>query len=232
MIDKLASIEGQYEKLMASLGTQQVQSDANEYRKQSKALAEIEPLVQKFREYKDVERDIAGATEAVKGHTEQEALIAYLQRLGTEFMPPLEEGDLLYMPTALPGLSAAKAGELLQLTDRMIRTVPEVEGVSSSAIRRLLHEGRMEEAAGQLGRPHEVEGIVVEGDARGGTLGFPTANLKLEGTMEPAYGVYAVRVRLADGAVHDGVANFGIRPMFELPTPLLEVHRLRIPELA
>jgi len=54
-------------------------------------------------------------------------------RLGSEFMPPLDEGTLLYMPTALPGLSAAKAGELLQLTDRMIRTVPEVAHVFGKA---------------------------------------------------------------------------------------------------
>jgi len=56
-----------------------------------------------------------------------------LLRLGTEFMPPLEEGTLLYMPTALPGLSASKAGELLQQTDRMIMTVPEVEHVFGKA---------------------------------------------------------------------------------------------------
>lgn len=49
-----------------------------------------------------------------------------LQRLGTEFMPPLDEGDLLYMPSALPGLSAGKAAELLQQTNRLIKTVPEV----------------------------------------------------------------------------------------------------------
>ncbi len=52
-----------------------------------------------------------------------------LSRLGGEFMPPLDEGDLLYMPTALPGLSAGKAGEILQQTDRMIRSVPEVARV-------------------------------------------------------------------------------------------------------
>ncbi|MDZ4760877.1 MAG: CusA/CzcA family heavy metal efflux RND transporter [Alphaproteobacteria bacterium] len=52
-----------------------------------------------------------------------------LSRLGAEFMPALDEGDLLYMPTALPGLSATKASELLQQTDRLIRTVPEVESV-------------------------------------------------------------------------------------------------------
>jgi Cu(I)/Ag(I) efflux system membrane protein CusA/SilA len=50
-------------------------------------------------------------------------------KLGSEFMPPLDEGDLLYMPTALPGLSAAKAAELLQQTDRIIRRFPEVERV-------------------------------------------------------------------------------------------------------
>ena len=58
------------------------------------------------------------------------AATAYpVARLGGEFMPPLDEGDLLYMPTALPGLSAAKASELLQQTDRMIRQVPEVDRV-------------------------------------------------------------------------------------------------------
>jgi len=56
-----------------------------------------------------------------------------LMRLGGEFLPPLDEGDLLYMPTALPGLSAAKAGELLQQTDRMIKTVPEVARVFGKA---------------------------------------------------------------------------------------------------
>jgi Cu(I)/Ag(I) efflux system membrane protein CusA/SilA len=61
------------------------------------------------------------------------ASLVPLSRLGSEFMPPLEEGTLLYMPTALPGLSAGKAGELLQQTDRMIRTVPEVEHVFGKA---------------------------------------------------------------------------------------------------
>ncbi|MFH2719523.1 efflux RND transporter permease subunit [Enterobacter hormaechei] len=52
-----------------------------------------------------------------------------LMRIGGEFMPPLDEGDLLYMPTALPGISAQKASELLQQTDRLIKTVPEVATV-------------------------------------------------------------------------------------------------------
>ncbi len=56
-----------------------------------------------------------------------------LSKLGTEFMPPLDEGDLLYMPTALPGLSAGKAAELLQQTDRLIKALPEVESVYGKA---------------------------------------------------------------------------------------------------
>lgn len=56
-----------------------------------------------------------------------------LSRLGTEFMPPLDEGDLLYMPSALPGIGAGKAAELLQQTDRMIKTVPEVASVFGKA---------------------------------------------------------------------------------------------------
>ncbi|MDB5764288.1 MAG: cusA2 [Herminiimonas sp.] len=56
-----------------------------------------------------------------------------VSRLGGEFLPPLDEGDLLYMPSALPGLSASKAGELLQQTDRLIKTVPEVATVFGKA---------------------------------------------------------------------------------------------------
>ena len=67
LFDKLVSVEGKYEELMASLGTTAVQSDANEYRKQAKALAEIEPLVQKYREYRAVSQDIAHTEELIKG---------------------------------------------------------------------------------------------------------------------------------------------------------------------
>ncbi|WP_407084505.1 efflux RND transporter permease subunit [Pluralibacter gergoviae] len=56
-----------------------------------------------------------------------------LQRLGSEFMPPLDEGDLLYMPSTLPGISAREAGRLLQQTDRLIKRVPEVESVFGKA---------------------------------------------------------------------------------------------------
>src|SRR5690606_7786223 len=61
------------------------------------------------------------------------SLHAALPILGSEFMPPLDEGDLLYMPTALPGIAPAKVSEVLQLTDRLIKTVPEVRTVFGKA---------------------------------------------------------------------------------------------------
>ena len=73
-----------------------------------------------------------------------------------------------------------------------MQPVPLLEGVSSSAVRHLLHEGRVDEAAALLGRPPEVDGTVVEGDARGGTLGFPTANVAADPVLlVPLHGIYA-----------------------------------------
>jgi riboflavin kinase / FMN adenylyltransferase len=73
-----------------------------------------------------------------------------------------------------------------------VRPVQLLETVSSSEIRRLLHTGEVERAARALGRPPEVDGVVVAGDQRGGTLGYPTANLDVDPSLlVPAYGIYA-----------------------------------------
>jgi riboflavin kinase/FMN adenylyltransferase len=70
--------------------------------------------------------------------------------------------------------------------------VPYVAGVSSTAIRAAVHAGRMEDAAAMLGRPYEVDGVVVPGDQRGSELGYPTANIALDAQLLcPAHGVYA-----------------------------------------
>jgi riboflavin kinase/FMN adenylyltransferase len=100
--------------------------------------------------------------------------------------------------------------DLLRRLGIEVREVPVVEGVSSSRIRELLTEGRMREAAELLGRPHELEGTVVSGDQRGGTLGFPTANLAVDPhVLVPAYGIYA-------GAALDGRAaiSIGVNPHY------------------
>ncbi len=99
------------------------------------------------------------------------------------------------------------------------RVVPllEVDGevVSSSHIRGLVLGGALEYAGRLLGEPFSVSGEVVHGDARGRTLGYPTANLlPREGFVVPGHGVYACRARTADGAVHAAATNVGVRPMF------------------
>jgi riboflavin kinase/FMN adenylyltransferase len=99
--------------------------------------------------------------------------------------------------------------------------------VSSTQIREALKDGRPKDAAKELGHWWTVDGHVIRGDQRGRTIGFPTANLALKGTMEPALGVYAVRATLKSGKssrTYDGVANFGRRPTFDKKDVLLEVH--------
>jgi riboflavin kinase/FMN adenylyltransferase len=96
--------------------------------------------------------------------------------------------------------------------------------ISSSDIRVALKAGKADEAARLLGHWWRVEGHVASGEKRGREIGFPTANLKLEHTLLPAFGIYAVRAHLPDGRVFDGAASFGIRPTFALESPLLEVH--------
>jgi len=102
------------------------------------------------------------------------------------------------------------------------------EKISSTLIRRMLKEARPEEAARLLGRPWAVEARVEHGDARGRTMGFPTANMHLGHCLAPAFGVYAVRVNILEGdravSRHDGVANFGVRPMYQVDVPLMETH--------
>jgi riboflavin kinase / FMN adenylyltransferase len=104
------------------------------------------------------------------------------------------------------------------------------EPYSATRIRDHLRHGRPGDAARLLGRPYEVEGEVVEGDRRGRTLGFPTANLLVREYLRPANGVYAVRTRWREGGeetVCPGVANLGLRPTFGgAAEPLLEVHLL------
>jgi riboflavin kinase/FMN adenylyltransferase len=91
-----------------------------------------------------------------------------------------------------------------------IRAVPIVEDVSSTAIRGLLRAGDVVGAAGLLGRPAEVEGVVVLGDQRGGTLGYPTANLDVPpDLLVPAYGIYA---GVALG--HRAAVSIGINPHY------------------
>jgi len=91
-----------------------------------------------------------------------------------------------------------------------VRPIEHVEGISSRQIRHLVHDGDIVGAAPLLGRPIEVDGTVVSGDSRGGTLGFPTANLRVvPDLLVPSFGIYA-------GAVgeHRAAVSIGVNPHY------------------
>ncbi|MEO6255979.1 MAG: bifunctional riboflavin kinase/FAD synthetase, partial [Sphingomicrobium sp.] len=98
------------------------------------------------------------------------------------------------------------------------------ERISSGRVREALAAGDPGTATRLLSRPFAIAGVVERGDARGRELGYPTANLRMGDYQRPAYGVYAVRVRLDDEREIAGVASLGIRPTFEPPVELLEAH--------
>ncbi len=100
------------------------------------------------------------------------------------------------------------------------------EPVSSTRIRRELAAANLEQATRLLGRAYSFHGEVVHGDARGRSIGFPTANLQLEAhKVLPREGVYAVCVHVQD-RVYGGMMNLGARPTFDDPRPLPEIHLL------
>lgn len=90
--------------------------------------------------------------------------------------------------------------------------------VSSTAIRRALSEGRPRDAARMLGHWHRIEGAVRSGDRRGRTIGYPTANMSIDGLHPPKFGIYAVKVDVLGGphrGSYLGAASIGVRPMFD-----------------
>lgn len=89
--------------------------------------------------------------------------------------------------------------------------------VSSTSIRQALTEGRPRDAAAMLGHWHRIDGTVLHGEKRGRDLGFPTANMSIEGLHPPRFGVYAVKTDILTGphkGTYDGAASIGVRPMF------------------
>ncbi len=93
--------------------------------------------------------------------------------------------------------------------------------ISSTAVRRALSAGRVDEAARMLGRWWRITGVVTGGAKRGTGMGYPTANITLPPGVSLAHGIYAARVHV-DGEVHDGAAYLGTRPTFDNGAPVLE----------
>jgi len=99
--------------------------------------------------------------------------------------------------------------------------------VSSTRIRRLVTEGRMDEAAALLGHPYYLAGTIVEGRHRGREIGFPTANLQTANELIPPHGVYATTLTI-DGIVHAALTNIGLNPTFgDCTTATIETYVLR-----
>ena len=97
--------------------------------------------------------------------------------------------------------------------------------VSSTAIRAALGEGRTRDAAAMLGHWHRIDGVVIQGDQRGRDLGYPTANMSIDGLHPPRHGVYAVKVDVLTGphkGSYDGAASIGVRPTFGVNHPNCE----------
>ena len=96
--------------------------------------------------------------------------------------------------------------------------------VSSTRIRRLVSEGRVDEAGALLGHQYFIDGSVIRGEARGRTIGFPTANLCTDNELLPPYGVYATTATI-DGVVRPSVTNIGVRPTVDSSgRPTVETH--------
>ncbi|HXG55394.1 MAG TPA: bifunctional riboflavin kinase/FAD synthetase [Vicinamibacterales bacterium] len=100
--------------------------------------------------------------------------------------------------------------------------------VSSTRVRRLLSEGRVDEAGALLGHHYFLDGTVIRGAGRGRELGVPTANIATENELTPPTGVYATLVTV-DGVVHPAVTNIGMRPTFgDVEAPVIEAHLLDV----
>jgi riboflavin kinase/FMN adenylyltransferase len=97
--------------------------------------------------------------------------------------------------------------------------------VSSTRVRRLVAEGRVDEAGALLGHHYFIDGVVTRGAGRGRELGFPTANLSTDNELVPPAGVYATTTTTADGVVYPSVTNIGLRPTFgDVDRPVIEAH--------
>lgn len=127
---------------------------------------------------------VAAFTSELQHRTPEEFAERYLRAIGVETVVAGEDFRF--------GVRRSGDLALLERLGFEVIVVPELPGVSSTAIRSALGEGDVRTAAAMLGRPFELDGVVVAGDQRGGTLGYPTANLRLEPDLAcPRYGIYA-----------------------------------------
>ena len=145
---------------------------------------------------------VAAFTPQLQQLTPEEFAERYLRAIGVEAVVAGEDFRF--------GIRRSGDLALLERLGFEVVVVPELPGVSSTAIRAALADGDVQSAAGMLGRPFELDGLVVAGDQRGGTLGYPTANLRLEPDLAcPRYGIYA-----GFGLGHRAAISIGTNPHY------------------
>jgi riboflavin kinase/FMN adenylyltransferase len=145
---------------------------------------------------------VAGFTPELQQLTPEEFAERFLRATGVEVV--VAGADFRF------GVRRSGDLALLERLGYEIVVVPELLGVSSTAIRAALADGDVVDAAAMLGRPFELDGVVVAGDQRGGTLGYPTANLRLEPDLAvPRYGIYA-----GFGLGHRAAVSIGTNPHY------------------
>ena len=145
---------------------------------------------------------VASFTPELQQLTPEEFAERYLRAIGVEAVVAGEDFRF--------GVRRSGDLALLERLGFEVVVVPELAGVSSTAVRAALAEGDLVGAAAMLGRPFELDGIVVAGDQRGGTLGYPTANLRLEPDLAcPRYGIYA-----GFGLGHRAAISIGTNPHY------------------
>ncbi|HET9288002.1 MAG TPA: riboflavin biosynthesis protein RibF [Gaiella sp.] len=132
----------------------------------------------------------------------EEFVATYLTSIGAEAVAV--GGDFRF------GSKRSGSVETLAELGLTVLEVPEVEGVSSTAIRDAVRAGDLAQAAGMLGRPFDLDGTVVAGDQRGGTLGYPTANIAMDPQLVcPRYGIYA-----GEALGHRAAVSIGTNPHY------------------
>ena len=145
---------------------------------------------------------VTAFTPELQQHTPEEFAERYLRAIGAEAV--VAGADFRF------GVRRSGDLALLERVGFGVVVVSEVPGASSTAIRASLAEGDVRAAAAMLGRPFELDGLVVAGDQRGGTLGYPTANLRLEPDLAcPLYGIYA-----GCGLGHRAAISIGTNPHY------------------
>jgi len=145
---------------------------------------------------------VAAFTPQLQQLTPEQFAERYLRAIGVEAVVAGEDFRF--------GIRRSGDLALLERLGFEVVVVPELPGVSSTAIRAALADGDVQGAAALLGRPFELDGLVVAGDQRGGTLGYPTANLRLEPDLAcPRYGIYA-----GFGLGHRAAISIGTNPHY------------------